>query len=174
MVALGAGGCITPKRLALLCEPMKLCSASPSGQLGWWKASQDWGLCLPNSQSVIKCGTFSSEWHLHFHVQSSQDYFFFFSPRAWYFWYLSSCPAYKNIRIYCWVVLHLPYDVKLVFTLISCARVCFGRWRRSYAPALSPRFVSSCKLMARSESPSASPMRWESSPQLGRGQRVPL
>lgn len=78
MVGLGAGGCITPKRLALLRELMKLCLASPSGQLGWWKATQDWGLCLPNSQSVIKCGTFSAEWHLHFHVQSSQDYFFFF------------------------------------------------------------------------------------------------
>lgn len=38
---------------------------------------------------------------------AEQSRFFLFSPRAWCFWYLLSCPAYKNIHIYCWVVLPL-------------------------------------------------------------------
>lgn len=37
---------------------------------------------MPNYQSVMKCGTFSSEWHFHFRGQSSQDYFFFFFPKG--------------------------------------------------------------------------------------------
>lgn len=42
-----------------------------------WAILDDWGLCLPDSQSGIKGRTFSSEWH--FHEQSSQD---FFSPKG--------------------------------------------------------------------------------------------
>lgn len=45
--------------------------------------------------------------------------FFFFSPSAWYFWYPSSCPAYQNTHIYCWEVLHLPYNVKPSLNLLS-------------------------------------------------------